>query len=96
MKGLKKYICTKEFIAKTETGKRVKIEVGQPYFGSYDFEHLDLGRGFLFLKVDGRDQKVYVQSGTFWTYHFKYFGHVGEDVKATSVEIVKRTRIVKQ
>lgn len=96
MKNLKKYICTKEFIAKTESGKRVKIEVGKPYFGSYDFEHLDAGHGFLFLKVDGRSQKVYIQSGPYWTDHFKYFGHCSEDIEATSVEIVKRARIVKQ
>jgi hypothetical protein len=94
MKGLKKYICTANFVAKTETGKRVRIEAGKIYFGSYDFENLAACRGFLFVSVNGITQKLYIQSGDYWINRLKFIAHCNDNVEATPVETIKRKRIV--
>ena len=93
MKNLKKYIAKEDFIIKTASGKRVKLEAGKAYYGSYDFDRIDLCRGFLFLSVAGVAQKVYLESGAYWLDHLKFVGHVAEDVPATPVDTVKRQRI---
>lgn len=95
MKNLKKYIAKKDIIAKTDTGKRIKFEEGKAYYGSYDFDRIDKCNGFLYVSIEGKPQKLYLPSGTYWVERFKFIGHVFDDVPPTPVDIVKRPRIQK-
>lgn len=91
---MNQYRAKISFSVRTVSGRRVMIEAGRMYDGGFDFRDITANRSVIFVKVDGHEDEIHMQSGNEFISRFRYFGHT-DKVHYEPVHIVKRPRLTK-